>query len=143
MSSKFGHLQELEVSKEKTAELELPEIKSSPVLILKHAGEANKRYFNKLLKRSQRAQRRIRNRNLNVDVVQETRNQDRHLYAEEVVTGWRNVIDMEGNPVEFSQENVLEFLQALPDWLFDDVRLFAANPENFTEVSPDEEMEEN
>ena len=36
--------------------------------------------------------------------------------------------------VEFSLEECKQFLGALPNWLFDEMRLFAGNPSNFAEM---------
>ena len=138
--SRFDQLKKLEVSGTKTARLTLYALESEPVLILAPATESNKPYFNGLLKRNARHLNRIQSRTITVSVTKENRDDDRRLYAEHVVKGWESISDSQGNQVPFDKEACLEFLTALPDYIFDDVRVFATNPRNFTEemVDPEE-----
>lgn len=39
----------------------------------------------------------------------------REVYAESVVVGWENIEDRDGNPMEFSKDNVLRLFTDLPD----------------------------
>jgi len=69
------------------------------------------------------------------------------LFAQHVVVGWPTPpVDSNGKPVEFSKENCEGFLNAIPDYMFDDpsgqtnslVR-FCSNPLNFSGNYSDEE----
>lgn len=137
--SRFDQLKKLEVSGTKTARMTLHALESEPVLILAPATEENKPYFNGLLKRNARNLTRIQSRTITVSVTKENRDEDRRLYAEHVVRGWENVLDSQGNQVPFDKEVCLEFLTALPGYIFDDVRVFATNPRNFTDEVVDHE----
>lgn len=129
--STFSHLKRLEVSGTTTAEMKLHALDGNPVLILAPALESNKPFFNDSLKASRKNMRAVRNGNVSANMLEETRDEDRVLYARHIVTGWRNVTDGAGKPVPFSREVCEEFLQALPNWLFDEVREFAGTPSNF------------
>jgi len=54
------------------------------------------------------------------------------LFAAALVIGWKNVVDAEGHPVDFSIENCTKFLSAgEADDAYDAVRLECANTQNF------------
>lgn len=131
----FSHLSALEVARDKTARLTLHQITVngvSPTLILRPAAEVNKPYYNALLKR---AGRTIRSGVISVGVIEENREEDRELFPEYVMTGWDNMVDGEtGKDVKFSRDEAVDFLKALPDWLFDEVRNFASNTANYADV---------
>ena len=140
----FKHLESLEVPKEATAEFTLYDIENPdgtfPVLILASATEANKRYFNKLLRRSRRNMSKVQAQDFDVSMLKANRDDDRVLYPKYVVKGWRHVQDVKGKEVTFSEENCTGFIKVLPGWIFDSVRLFAGKPRNFIEGDlPDEE----
>lgn len=132
----FTNLKSLEVHAEKRVDYTLFQIAGEPVLELAPATEANKPYHNALLRRSRRNQRRIQAGAIDAALMAENREDDRSLYAEFIIKGWRRMLDAQGKPVPFTLENVKDFLNALPNWLFDEVRLFASNSQNFVpEVS--------
>jgi hypothetical protein len=140
----FGNLKSLEVKAEKTAPFTIYQIEGEPMLHLAPATEVNKPYFNALLKRSRKNQRRINSGSFTSAVIQENRDNDRELYPLYVVRGWERVVDSSGNAAEFTPENVRDFLTALPDYLFDEVRNFATEPSNFvSEMVNKEELSGN
>lgn len=128
----FSHLQKLDVTN-KTARYTIYQVSGEPVLILKPANEANKPYFNAVLKRSRRNVRAIQSGHVNQGMIAETRDKDRELFPKFVVVGWENVLDANGEKVPFSREVCEEFFRALPDWLFDEIRNFAGTSSNFAE----------
>lgn len=130
----FSHLAKLDVPASGTKDYELVQITingKSPVLEVVHAGESNKVYFNELLKRGNRNQRQIVAGKITTALIEDNRDENRKLYAKHVVKGWRDVADATGKPVPFTQEAALEFMEALPDWLFDQVTSFCSDPLNF------------
>ena len=133
----FEHLKKLEVKG--TASFTIYQVEGEPKLILAPATEANKPYFNALLKRSRKNQRRLQGGSFTAAVIAENRDDDRELYPKHVVKGWEDVVNSEGEPAEFNQENVLAFLGALPNWLFDEVRTFATEASSFVEDVVDAE----
>lgn len=133
----FSHLAALEVSDESTTELTLYQITvngKTPVLIMRPATEANKPYFNALLKRSGKTRKQIQAGQMNANMISENRDEDKELYPRYVITGWRDVVDENGIDSKFGPDDCRDFIDALPSWLFDDVRTHAGNPANFTDV---------
>lgn len=132
----FGYLAELEVSLERTQEYPLSRIMVGglvPVLLLAPATDANKPYYQALLHRANKVARMSRTGGVSADVLEESRDEDRGLYPKYVVKGWRNVADASGKLVVFSVPNCEDFLRALPNWVFDDVRTFCGTPANFVD----------
>lgn len=133
----FSHLQALEVSADKTARYTLHQITVNgltPTLIVAPATDANKPYFNALLKRAGKSRRAVRAGAVNTGMIEENREEDRELYPRHVLKGWEDVTDARGEVVDFSPAEVASFLEQLPDWMFDDVRSFCGDPANFAEL---------
>lgn len=132
--SDFSHLQKLRVNKVATAEYELVELEGNPVLVGVFAGEGNKKFYNAILKRTNRNARirGTKSKNLGRD-VKDNREHDRELFPECVLKSWNRVLDSSGQEATFSQANCEAFLDALPDYIFDDLRAFFSNPVNFVE----------
>lgn len=133
--SDFKYLKRLEVQ-DKTARFEIHNIPGEPVLIMKPATEANKPYFNAVLRKSRRNVRAMQSGALNAAMITENRTQDRELYSRFVIVGWENVVDADGELAEFTRDNCQGFIDALPDWLFDKIRNFAGDSANFTDDVP-------
>lgn len=108
-------------------------IVGEPVLHVKHAGESNKDYFNEQLRHAEHLQKR--RAKLNVEIVKDNRNRDRDLYPQYVVVGWEKVLDKDGNEVPFNAPDCKNFLKALPDEEFDNLRDFCREPYNFRKVN--------
>lgn len=140
--STFTHLKKLDVTAGRTARMTLFGLEDEPVLILAPATESNKPYFNGLLKRSRNNVSRLQAQQFTAELTKANRDDDRRLYAEFVVKGWERVRDDQHQLVDFTLENVQAFLEALPDYIFDDVRVFATAPRNFIDdlVSNPEEV---
>lgn len=141
----FGHLRQFDVRADDVSDYKIKAIMvngRSPILLVKPATAANKGYFNARMKTSAANGDRIRAKvkkergvvQLNADTLDEVRETDRALYPSHVVTGWNDVIDANGEDVEFSAEACSDFLNALPDWVFDDLRVYCENTANFTDV---------
>ncbi|KFH18436.1 hypothetical protein ELZ19_06675 [Brucella abortus] len=129
--SNFSHLKSLDVQGTATAEMQLHALEGEPTLTLAPALESNKPFFNASLKASRKNMRAIRNGNVTGGLLEETRDEDRRLYAQHIVRGWKGVRNSAGKDVPFSRELCAEFLEALPNWLFDEIREFAGTPANF------------
>ncbi len=103
-----------------------------PVLVVAPFGESNRPLMREILR-----QGRTRPRTTSEAAYNENTRLDKELMATHVVRGWRNVVDSEGHEVPFSKENALEFLQALPAWIFTRLRAFVTDPSNFVEQDGD------
>lgn len=135
--SEFDHLRKLDITNEATAEYALTRISvngKSPKLILAPATEANKRYHAAVLKRAPKAAKMMKDGAFNIDTLDEYRQEDRDLFAKHVIKGWIDMLSLEGNEINFSEAACQDFLKALPDWIFDDIREFAGNATNFSDV---------
>jgi hypothetical protein len=70
---------------------------------------------------------------------------DREFFPLYVISGWKGVVDLEGEEVPFSPEVCAEFLAALPDWIVQELSVFAGRAHNFlpddmpTEAEVDEQ----
>jgi hypothetical protein len=118
------------------------ELEGEPVLIGKFAGEANRPYFSSLLKRSARSARRLRAGKLSVRELEDNREHDRELFPKFILTSWEGFKDSEGNDALFNIANVSALVNALPEWMFDDVRNHFSNPLSFIESFDDEVPDE-
>lgn len=132
----FSHLKNLEV-KDKTVDYSLFQINGEPTLVLKPATEANKGYFNSVLRRSKRNLRAVKSGSISQKMIKENREEDKELYPKHIIVGWKDMKDSSGKDVPFSTENCTDFLEVLPDWIFDDIRNFAGSSENFAGESID------
>lgn len=120
----------------------------TPYLVMRPATEATKAYYNAVLKRAGKSVKQVQAGAINAGMLSDNRDDDRRLYPQHIVTDWgyikedRSEVpgmmpDEDGNDTPFSRENCAEFLQALPDWLFDEARQFAGNTLNFVEDGED------
>lgn len=137
----------LNVSDGRTARLVMHQIAvggATPFLVVKPATEATKGYYNAVLKRAGKSLRQVQAGAINAGMMDENRKDDRKLYPVHIVTGWGHIKedgaeiagtipDADGTLAKFSPEACGEFIQALPNWLFDDIRQFCGNPSNFVE----------
>lgn len=135
----FGQLKALEITADKTVEYILYQVEGAPTLILASATETNIPLFNAALKRAGRAANRAEVNSKTLSTIKDGRAQDRELYATYVVKGWRDVVDVNGLEVPFTRDDCHDFLKALPDYMFDDVREYARKPTNFVDDMPDTE----
>lgn len=53
------------------------------------------------------------------------------VFIKHLITGWNNIIDRDGNDLEFSEENALALLSDLPD-LVDELFAFSTNRSNYS-----------
>ena len=128
----FSHLQSLQVTSDKTAEYPLVEIEGDYVLVVRSANEGNKDYMNELLRLTGqgRGQRRAKVK-VDIKAMDAMRDNDKILYPKHVIVGWKGVQDSKGKNVPFTAEAANDFIASLPNWIFDGLRGFANDPENF------------
>lgn len=135
MALDFSYLEGLDITAESTAEFPIHQVSvngKTPVLILASATSANKPYYNAFLKNIGGRVRAVRSGVLNASMMDENRDLDRELYPRHVVKGWRDVSDASGKIAPFNQANCKNFMDKLPDLVFDEVRDFAANSASHT-----------
>ncbi len=128
----------LEVS-QATAWCELPEVSPEARLLLKPATEENPGYYNAMLRKAgPRARKIARTQRLTSEDGKLNREEDRVLYPRFVIQNWEGVMDSKNKKVAFNRDNVVEFCEKLPDWLFDRVRNFASTQERFLDLDEEE-----
>lgn len=140
MTSNFSHLKNLQIQDGHTVEYTFWEIAGEPFLNVRPAGEANKNFFNALLKKNKQSARRSRKaKSVTTETLADARREDIDLFVQYIISGWGRVENMDGELVPFSRESCAEFLNAIPGDMFDSLRIFCLNMDNFRE---DESMEE-
>lgn len=141
----FKKIKSMSVTKESRAQYLLDAVPGSPVLTVKHAGESNKGWYNAVGKQAFVKARGAGGKKLRWDptFMAEQRELERGLYAKHVIVGWSpNPIDDEGNDVPFSPDVCQDLMDALPDDMFDDLRAFCQDPDNFRDFPGGEELGE-
>ena len=146
--SRFGRLKKLDISGTKVARYTFYQVEGEPWIDSCPALESNPRYYNALLARSRKNLRRLRSGNVNSAQLAENRNEDRALYPRHICKGWgqmvlqedeqaeiKALLDDDGTEVQFSQASCADFLDQLPDWIFDEYRMWCADPNSFVEES--------
>lgn len=133
----FDNVKKQQVSGASTKEYELFEVMDGASLIVSPATRSNKAYFASLFKMGAGFQRRAASGNITPELAEKARNLQKPIYAKHVIKGWKGVVgtndDGEEGPVEFSTENCLELLKALPNFVFDGLLEFCENEANFSE----------
>src|SRR5690606_37483130 len=122
--SKFNFKQ-YAVSTSKPVAYKVIQLDPAPTLMIRPATELNNRFFKAVLKRSRKTMKQQQAGAINAATYAQNREEDAELYSKFVVTGWEQMFDSQGQPVEFSAENCHDFFKALcedaPD-IFDEIR---------------------
>ena len=130
----FEYLKAREIS-DKTAWLPMPTIVEGARLELRTASMSNNGYYNASLKlAARRSDSPLPKHMEQKDEVNQGRLDDRVTFPGTVLVGWEGVVDDEGQPVPFSKEHAIDLVDALPDWMFDSLRIFAMDPSNFIQA---------
>jgi hypothetical protein len=108
----------------------------TPVLLVKCAVQSNKAYLNAVLSRTPSLGRIGKSMKVSLKQIERNRRNDRELYPEHIVMGWKHVVDADGAEVPFSKEDCHDFLNAIDDWIFDELREFCRDPMNFVSDFP-------
>ncbi len=132
----FSHLAELQVSDKKTKKFTFDGVKGEPYFMVLSATEANKEYFNDALKQ----QRKNNIKKMSAVSIKKARDRDRQLYPKHVIKDGGNLYDVKGDLIPFSKEVANQFLDQLPDHIFDDLREYCLEVENF--VDAEDEIED-
>ena len=134
--SGFGHIAKMKIDAQVTKELVLDQIvtpdDAGPLtLIGVFAGKSNKAFTNAVVRRDSLRAKMRKAKNQSYDTIQEARKDDEEIFAQHIITGWKNVFFESGKPAKFTPENVATLLAAFPDDVFDEVREFFCDPESF------------
>ncbi len=143
MTINFSNFEKLDVDSSMITKFPLDMIRGDVVLMLAPATEANKPYYNALLKKSRKKMGAIASKKVDADTVKGNRDEDRDLYAKYVLVGWENVSDSNGVAVTFDKKVAKQFLDSLPNWIFDKVRAHASDPLSILDTIDAEEVSGN
>jgi len=116
-----------------TTTYDIPLIGKDARLMLRPALEMNEDYLDALLATSGRRERLMRGASSSStdDDREQDRQDDIDLFPGNVVIGWENVPNKQGNLVPFTLQNCRTFIKRLPRWLFDRIRGHCRIAENF------------
>jgi hypothetical protein len=138
----FSHLEKLNVTEQSEAEYTFDEIWGEPSIWFHPMTDSNAEYLNERVRLAvERAEasekdtkKQRRAKVLSSDRLEEDRELDRVLMAKTCAIKWGTPPrDKDGKVVEFSKENVLDFLRAIPNYMLDPLRGWIANPYNFVD----------
>ena len=142
--SHFGQLSKFAVNPSKFVQFDLPEIGEGAALTVAPAGETNQEYFKAVLKAGGAPTKGMRQKKqvateVTPEEVKKQRAIDREMFSKYVVKGFVKMVDEKEEPVPFNEANVNDLMNALPDWLFDELRKFCSDVGNFTDFEMDVE----
>lgn len=138
----FSHLRKLDVTEESEAEYVFEEIWGEPSIWFRPMTDANPEYLNERVrvaveraeKDQKETKKKRREKILSSDRLEDDREVDRILMAKTCALRWGTPPkDIDGNDVEFSEANLLDFLRALPNYMLDPCRGWVANVYNFVD----------
>jgi hypothetical protein len=138
----FSHLKRFDITSETLAEYVFNDIPGSPSVWLAPATDSNEVFMNErirmALERAEKGKKRPRGGfDMSAATIEEDRETDRTLLAKCCARKWGTApLDAKGKAPEFSTSNCYEFFKALPNWMFDPLRGWAANIYNFVDASP-------
>ena len=138
--SRFSHYNQ-DVSPTRRARFEFDEVHSGGDYVwldVVIADESNSGYHNGVLQFLKHQRQVTRSRAFSSQFGKKQRDNDRALFAKHVVKRWGNVFDEDGKAVTFSKDACKEFLDALSDRHFDELREFCRDPYAFRDNEEDE-----
>lgn len=128
----FSKLAEaLSIKKDATAEFTIVQARPEIVLVCRPATQVNSGYYNDALRDIDVELRRAKGQQTDAATLEASRDKDRVLFAKHVIVSWRNVFDDDGKEVAFGAVALKEFLEKIPPDIFDEVRVFCKEDDNF------------
>lgn len=133
--SRFSHLRGID-SPKKTHWVQLPDVSPDAAVEVRHVGGC-KAYQNGVLRLAasmDEKERDLLSERASAgafEALDAIRPIDLQLYPKHIILSWRGIQDVDGHDVEFSVEACREFLAAIPDLTFDEIRMGASLPGNF------------
>lgn len=142
---KFNHYGTNSITENTTVEYEFENLTTidgiSAKILVRHAGKSNKLYLREALKDTDTGKYdlekdkkgNVKSRKLTLEMIDSAENKTKVLFARTIVAGFvkNTIFDEKGEPVEYSEQNALDFLNAIPEHEFDDLILFCSDMENY------------
>lgn len=129
----FSHLKDLAVDSTSTTVFTFARIMGSPALTVRPAHRVNRDFLNEMIATAKDPSRAVAKGSTDDEMLDQIRESDIDIFARCIVTGWEGVVDSNGDEVEFAEDHVRQFLAAIPADMFDDLRVFCLNIDNFRE----------
>lgn len=138
----YSHLAKLHVTEQSEAEYVFDQVWGDPSIFFRPMVDSNPDFFNERVRLAiaraeadeKKSKKDRREKILSSERLAEDRAQDVILLATTCAVRWGNPPrDINGDQPEFSPEEVLAFLQALPSYMIDPLRGWATNPHNFVD----------
>jgi hypothetical protein len=134
MSFDFSHLKALQVQKDAKSTFVFFRIAGEPSLEVRPATSDNPEFFNAVLKQSKAAVRRARSRRgqqATTEAIDLARQEDIKLFVKYIIVDWDGVLDSKGELVPYSADACAQFLRAIPSDMFNELRNYCLDIENF------------
>jgi len=96
-------------------------------------------YANAVLAKSERLNRQARASKDKASILIAQTDATREPFARYVLTGWKNIKDENGKPVPFSTDDAIEFVNALPDFMYEELLVFFSTESNFVDEVSEED----
>ena len=137
----FSNLSGAHITKDTTARFTFDSLPGSPWVQVKMGGELNKPYFSEVWNANAKNRKKLARGKLDPEMLRRNRELDRKLFPKYIDGGeWGGWEDTDGLNVPYTPDGFRELIEQLPDDLFDELRAFCGEPENFRSVEvPDEE----
>ena len=144
--SEFDHLFDgMAVDGEKTAVYTWHDLPNQPKFDFKPAVEANKPYTAAALKMANiKARKSQRKKDITQKDISRSRKDNARLIIAHCLVGWKDMVDIKGNPVEYSKERAVEFFNSItnpnkvPPRIFQDLLDWIGDEANFREEDEDD-----
>ena len=137
--SKFEHLKKQDVAGDKTIEYVMNQLVGEPVLHVLPATESNKPFWNATL-RALNKKKNYNKRNVTAGMIEQNRKDDKDMYPLYVIKGWDNMLDGKGGTIPYTAEDCVDFVNSLPDYIFDALRDFVTDNTNFVDFLDVDEL---
>lgn len=143
----FSHYGVNKVDQDKTVEYTFHNLMTiegiCPKILVRHAGKSNKMFFKEALNSSRTGDNKVKKdkkgniipAKVTIEMIDSADNNTYEVYAKCIVAGFidNTIFDENGKPVEYSYQNTLDFLKAIPVGEFDDFSNFCSDIDNFQE----------
>lgn len=139
----FSHVTKALDTSSKTVRFEFDMLHDVPVAIVRPATQSNSEYFSRAMQIGSDITKSLkRGKGISRETMKKLRERDYELFPRHVIVSWENPpTDASGAPVEMTPENTEQFLRALPEYVFEELRNFVGNEYNFLDHSS-EDLEE-
>lgn len=135
--SKFGNIAATKVKADKVAEYELFDIvgmTGAKIFGRPATRRLNTAYTNAVLLKTEKLNRKARVSQNKAAIINAQSDATREPFGRFVLVDWKGIKDENGKEVPFSTADAIDFIAALPDFIYDELLVFFSNEVNFTDI---------